>query len=57
MKQKIILFSSILATIILLALAWRFGFTVVKIEDVEQAVESETFDPVAYVDGIWEFRN
>ncbi len=54
MKQKIILFSSILATIILLALAWRFGFTVVKIADVEQAVESETFDPVAYVDGIWD---
>ena len=54
MRQKIILFISILATIILLALAWRFGFTVVKIEDVEQAVESETFDPVAYVDGIWD---
>ena len=53
MKQKIVLVSSILATIILLVIAWRYGFTVVKIEDAEKAVQSEAFDPVAYVDGIW----
>lgn len=54
MKKKIILFSSILAAIILLVLAGRYGFTVVKIEDVEQAVLSEIFDPVTYVDSIWD---
>jgi predicted lipoprotein len=29
---------------------------VVKIEDAEKAVQSEAFDPVAYVDGIWESK-
>ena len=37
-------------------LAGRFGFTVVTIEDVEQTVQDEAFDPVAYVDGSWESR-
>jgi predicted lipoprotein len=45
-----------LAIIILLVLAGRYGFTVVTIEDVEQTVQDEAFDPVAYVDGIWESR-
>jgi predicted lipoprotein len=40
--------------ILLLVLAARYGFTVVTIEEAEQAVQSEAFDPVAYVDGIWE---
>jgi predicted lipoprotein len=31
----------------------RYGFTVVKIEDVEKAAKSEAFDPATYVDGIW----
>jgi predicted lipoprotein len=46
----------IIAVVILLflVLAVRFGFTVVSIEEAEQAVQSEAFDPVAYVDGIWE---
>jgi predicted lipoprotein len=45
-----------LAVLILLLLAGRYGFTVVTIEDVEQTVQDEAFDPVAYVDGIWESR-
>ena len=45
-----------LAILVLLVLAGRFGFTVVTIEDVEQTVQDEAFDPVAYVDGIWESR-
>lgn len=39
---------------VLLFLAGRFGFTVVTIEEAEQTVQDETFDPAAYVDGIWE---
>jgi predicted lipoprotein len=40
--------------LLFLFLAIRYGFTVVSIEEAEQAVQSEAFDPVAYVDGIWE---
>jgi predicted lipoprotein len=43
----------LIAALIFLVLAGRFGFTVVKIEDVEKKVQSEKFDPAAYVDGIW----
>jgi len=39
--------------IIFLALAVRFGFTVVTTESAQQAVEGETFDPVTFVDNIW----
>jgi predicted lipoprotein len=42
------------ATILSLILAGRYGFTVVSIEEAEDTVQSEAFDPVAYVDGIWE---
>jgi predicted lipoprotein len=42
------------AVLLFLILAGRYGFTVVKIEDAEKAVQSEAFDPVAYVDGIWD---
>ena len=44
------------AIILLLVLAGRYGFTVVTIEEAEETVQSEAFDPVAYVDGIWESR-
>ena len=42
------------ALLLFLLLAGRFGFTVVTIEEAENTVQSEAFDPVAYVDGIWE---
>lgn len=41
-------------TILLLILVGRYGFTVVSIEEAEKTVQDETFDPAAYVDGIWE---
>ncbi len=53
MKQKIVKLIIALAILIFLLLVGRYGFTVVKIGDVEKVVQSETFDPVAYVDGIW----
>lgn len=43
-----------LATILFLVLAGLYGFTVVTIEEAENTVQSEAFDPVAYVDGIWD---
>jgi predicted lipoprotein len=45
-----------LVTLLILVLAARYGFTVVSIEEAESAVQSEAFDPVAYVDGIWESK-
>jgi predicted lipoprotein len=42
------------AMLLLLILAVRYGFTVVSIEEAEETVQSEAFDPVAYVDGIWD---
>jgi predicted lipoprotein len=57
MKQKSITAGiTTLATILFLGLAWRYGFTVVKIEDVQRAVQSEAFNPVSYVDGIWDAK-
>jgi len=56
MKQNTVTIIVALAVLIFLVLAGRYGFTVVKIEDVEKAVQSEAFDPVAYVDGIWESK-
>ena len=53
MKQKIVTIIVALTILITVVLMGRFGFTVVKIEDVQKAVESEAFDPVAYLDSIW----
>ncbi len=44
------------AALLFLFLALRYGFTVVTIEEAENTVQSEAFDPVSYVDGIWESR-
>ena len=54
MKFKISSIIIGLATLLFLFLAARFGFTVVSIEEAEETVQSEEFDPVAYVDGIWD---
>lgn len=56
MKQKTGTLITALAVLGFLVFAWQFGFTVVNIEDVEKTVQSETFDPVVYVDGIWNSR-
>ena len=56
MKQKTVSIIVAVAVLLFLILAGRYGFTVVSIEDAEKAVQSEKFDPVAYVDGIWETK-
>ncbi len=53
MKQKIITLLVVMVVLIFLVLVGRYGFTVVKIKDVQKVIQSETFDPVAYVDGLW----
>jgi predicted lipoprotein len=56
MKQYTFTIIIALAVLIFLGLAGRYGFTVVKIEDAEKAVQSEAFDPVVYVDEIWDSK-
>lgn len=46
----------VVSALIFTFLAVRYGFTVVSIEEAESAIQSEAFDPVAYVDGIWESK-
>lgn len=55
-KKIIITLVSILAVIILAFIIWPYAFTVVPIAQVEQQKLSEAFDPVKYVDGIWESK-
>lgn len=47
---KLVLF---FAALVFLVLSGLYGFTVVKITDVEKTAKSEVFDPVMYVDSIW----
>lgn len=56
MKIKLSSIVIIVVAIFLLFLAARFGFTVVSIEEANQTVQDETFDPVAYVEGIWDSK-
>ena len=53
MKIKLSSIVIIIIAIFLLFLAVRFGFTVVSIEEANQTVQDEAFDPVAYVESIW----
>jgi len=56
MKPKPIKIITAIAVLVLVALSINFGFTVVTIQEASQMVQSETFDPVTYVDGIWESK-
>lgn len=57
MKSRNLLFILVFAIFLLVAyFAWPYAFTVVPIQQIEQQKISEAFDPVSYVDGIWESR-
>jgi predicted lipoprotein len=56
MKLKRSSIITAVSILVFLFLAARYGFTVVTIEEAENTVQSEAFDPVAYVDGIWESK-
>lgn len=44
---------SVVACAALAYFIWPYAFTVVPIEQAEALAQSEAFDPVAYVDGVW----
>jgi predicted lipoprotein len=56
MKSKTATIVFTVAMLLFIALIGRYGFTVVRIEDVEKAAQDEAFDPVSYVNGIWDSR-
>jgi predicted lipoprotein len=56
MKLRITTMVFSLAAILFVVLLGRYGFTVVKIKDVEKTAMSEAFNPVTYVDGIWDAK-
>lgn len=56
MKPKTSSIVIAVAILLFLILAGLNGFTVVSIEYAEETVQNEAFDPVAYVDGIWESK-
>jgi predicted lipoprotein len=56
MRLKISTLVFSLAAIVFVVLLARYGFTVVKIKDVEKTTMSEAFNPVTYVDGIWDAK-
>ena len=55
-KKLIITLVTILALLIVGYFVWPYAFTVVPIAEVEQQKQSEAFDPVKYVDGIWDSK-
>jgi predicted lipoprotein len=55
-KTSLIIAILVIVFVGLCVLSWRYGFTVVPIQQVEQAKLGEAFDPVTFVDGIWESR-
>jgi len=54
MKIRISTIILIIAGLLFLSLAGRYGFTIVSIKEAEQTELSEEFDPVAYVNSIWD---
>lgn len=56
MKSKTATIIFTVLALLFIALVGRYGFTVVKIQDVEKAAQDEAFNPVSYVDGIWDSK-
>jgi predicted lipoprotein len=55
--RKILITLAVLVAVLLVGyFAWPAAFTVVPIAKVEQQKISEAFDPVKYVDGIWDSK-
>jgi predicted lipoprotein len=47
---------AVVVGVILCFLIWPLAFTVVSVEKVQQEIKSEAFDPVVYVDKIWDSK-
>jgi predicted lipoprotein len=55
-KSRLISLAAIIVVAVLCYLSWPLAFTVVPIAEVEQVEKSEAFDPVVYVDKIWDSK-
>lgn len=53
-KNLLIAILLVVGTAALFVVIWPYAFTVVPIQVIEEARLSEAFDPVAFVDSIWE---
>lgn len=56
MKNSYLVLILIVLAIGGLVVGWPYAFTIVPIKDVEDVKQSEAFDPVSFVDSIWESR-
>lgn len=55
-KKSLTIVIVVIVCIGLAAVSWIYGFTVVSSQEVKNVVRSETFDPVTFVNGIWESK-
>ncbi|MCJ7532410.1 MAG: DUF2291 domain-containing protein [Anaerolineales bacterium] len=55
-KSWLISLAVVIVVAVLCYLIWPLAFTVVPIAEVEQVQKSEAFDPVIYVDKIWDSK-
>ena len=55
-KSWLISLAVVIVVAVLCYLIWPLAFTVVPIAEVEQVQKSEAFDPVVYVDKIWDSK-
>jgi len=55
-KSWLISLAVVIIVAVLCYLIWPLAFTVVPIAEVEQVQKSEAFDPVVYVDKIWDSK-
>ena len=53
-KKPLIILVCVVALVAASYFLWPYAFTVVPIAQVEEQQLSETFDPVKYVDGVWD---
>jgi len=55
-RKLIIILVSLIAFLLVGYLVWPYAFTVVPIAEVEQKKIDEAFDPVKYVDDLWDSK-
>ena len=55
-RKLLIILVGLIAFLVVGYFVWPYAFTVVPIAQVEQQKISEAFDPVKYVDGIWDSK-
>jgi predicted lipoprotein len=56
MKKSLMVVLSVLILAGLCVVIFPYAFTVVSIQEIEEVKQSEAFDPVAWVDSVWDSR-